>query len=674
MEVGWTHELLTWLESNPGWGWVIVFLISFFESLVLIGIVLPGIMILFGVGAMIGLGVMELLPIWLAASSGAFLGDGISYWLGHRYREHLLDFWPFSRYPNVMHRGRRFFERHGEKSVVAGRFIGPLRPIIPAVVGMMGMKSTRFVTSDIVACIAWAPSFLLPGVLFGASLEVASEYTGRLAVVLIVLLLTLWVSWWILRSLYVVLASRSARWLRKAIHWTRKHPVLGRIAGPLLDPSQPEVLSVSMLGVLLILLFWGIIMLGFLGPFAPQPQGLDQAIADFALALRNEVTDPLMVAISQLGRWQVTVLSALAVLLWLLGAGQMSAAKHWVAAIGGGVLIQLLLVWGLRATPQVFEFSTEEVPGPSSAMSLATVVLTFFALLVAREIKRNHRQWPYLAAGLTLTMLCVARLYLGLEWFSGALLGFLVGMTWVSIVGIAYRQRRKKPFSGAVASVIFFSALIFLFSWQVSRNLRTDLAQLQVPIPERSVPGETWWRHGWAELPVERTRLVSATSRRFNIQAAVSIDRIGSVLAEHGWQPANASDWRWLVSALNPEPDETTLPILGRSFLGRAEELHMWRDAPGPNRLQTVRFWDSGWRLEPGGEKIYLGQVSEEELVQRLRFFSYWRSVPYTDGELRDMADSFRQLEVRDTGQDVLLVRERSAGEPEGRAPPPDQD
>jgi undecaprenyl-diphosphatase len=72
VEPGWTQELLGWLNANPGWGFAIVLLVSFFESLVLIGILLPGIVILFGVGTLVGLGVVELVPIWIAASIGAW--------------------------------------------------------------------------------------------------------------------------------------------------------------------------------------------------------------------------------------------------------------------------------------------------------------------------------------------------------------------------------------------------------------------------------------------------------------------------------------------------------------------------------------------------------------------------------------------------------------------------
>ena len=392
MENGWTQELLNWLNGHPGWGIAIVFGVSFVESLALVGILLPGIVILFGVGALIGLGLLDMVPVWIAASLGAFLGDALSYALGHRFRGHLLDLWPFSRYPGLMERGTRFFHAHGAKSVVAGRFIGPLRPIIPAVGGMLGMQPARFLLVDIPACILWAPSFLLPGMLFGASLEVASEYTGRLAVMLVISLAILWLTWWLIRVIYEPLAGRSARWLRHAIRWSRRHPVLGRIAGPLLDPSRGDVLSVAMLGMLLVLLFWSAVVLLFLLPFSEQPRLLDQAVRELALSLRNHLADPVMVALAQLSRWPVSVFSATALLLWLLGAGRRMAAVHWVIAIGGGGLLHMLLTWGLRAAPMMFEPGTfhagafepgmlepgrQALWGPSAAMSLVTVTLAY---------------------------------------------------------------------------------------------------------------------------------------------------------------------------------------------------------------------------------------------------------------------------------------------------------
>lgn len=658
METSWTQDLLNWLNAHPGWGISVVFLVAMFESLVLIGILLPGIVILFGVGTLIGLGLLEMTPIWIAASLGAFFGDVLSYALGRRFRAHLLDIWPFSRYPGLMERGTLFFHRHGAKSVVAGRFIGPLRPIIPSVAGMMGMKPPRFLAVDIPACLTWAPSFLLPGMLFGASLEVASEYTGRLTVLLVILVSVLWMTWWGIRAIYEPLATRSARWLRHAIRWSRRHPLIGRASAAVLDPSRGEVLPVAMLGILLVILFWGLIMVLFLSPFSAQPKAVDQAVQEIALSLRNDLADPVMVALAQISRWPVSLLSALALLLWLMGARRQSAAMHWLIAIGGGSLLHLLLSWSLRATPQVLEMADQTLRGPSAAMSLTTVVLTFFAVMEAGELRRRHRQWPYLVAALILTLLALARIYLGMEWLSGALMGIAIGLSWTMIVGIAYRQRTGRHFSGATASLIFYGCFFALFSWQVHERQSTDLVRLKAPAMLQEMDVRAWWDGDWATLPMERTQLTSVASRRFNAQIAVEPERIAALLEIAGWKTVPDTDWRWIIQALNPEPDQASLPLLGRSYQGRSEELLLHQDLEPEGRLLTVRLWDSGVRLVPGGQTLYLGQLSEERLVQRFGLFSYWRSTAVHPDRFGPIRQPLSVLDQKQVGEQLLLIRE----------------
>jgi membrane protein DedA with SNARE-associated domain len=665
VESGWTQDLLGWLNAHPGWGVSIVFAVAFFESLALIGLLLPGIMILFGVGTLIGLGILDLIPIWIAASLGAFLGDAASYLLGRRYGGHLLDLWPFSRYPGLMERGVQFFNTHGAKSLVAGRFIGPLRPIIPAVAGMMGMRPARFLVVDIPACITWAPSFLLPGLLFGASLEVASEYTGRLTVILVILVVVLWLTWWLMRLAYEPLASRSARWLRHAIRWSRRHPVLGKVAGPLLDPSRPDVLSVSMLGILLVVLFWGLLMLLLLSPFSAQPQAMDQAVQNLALSVRNHLADPVMVAISQLSRWPVSVFSAIALLLWLYGARRYSAAIHWFIAIVGGALIHLLLSWSLRNTPQVIELTNQSIKGPSAAMNLITVVLTFFAVMEAGELRRRYRQWPYIVAALVLILLALSRIYLGLEWFSGALIGMVFGLAWTTVVGIAYRQRAKRRFSGSIASLIFYGAFLALFAWNIQEHSRADLSLLQAVVGEREIEQDQWWSDEWQNLSKDRTSLLSVASRQFNAQIGVNPDKVARLLEQAGWERVPESDWRWILQALNPDPDQASIPLLGRAYQGRSEELLMRKKLETKGRMLTVRMWDSSLRLLPGRQVLYFGQLSEEKLVQRFGFFSYWRSVPSSDGDMKSVREALGELDQKLEQGKLLLLREQN----ESKAP-----
>ena len=116
---------------NPLWAGVIVFLIAMAESLAIVGVLVPGVVMMFGIGALIATGVLEFWPTFAWAVTGAVAGDGLSFFLGRFYQQQLTGIWPFTRYPQMLDRGVRFFERYGGKSVVFGRFVGPVRAVDP---------------------------------------------------------------------------------------------------------------------------------------------------------------------------------------------------------------------------------------------------------------------------------------------------------------------------------------------------------------------------------------------------------------------------------------------------------------------------------------------------------------------------------------------------------------
>jgi membrane protein DedA with SNARE-associated domain len=653
------QDIMNWITANPAWSGVAIFLIAFLESLVILGIFLPGILILFGVGALVGLGVADLATAWIGGSLGAFCGDFLSFWVGHRYRNHLKAFWPFSRYPGLLQRGTEFFRRHGAKGVVAGRFIGPLRPVLPATAGMLGMPTRAFLLVCIPACMLWTPAYLLPGMLFGASLEMVADYAGRLSAVAALAVLVVWGSLWLIRTVYELSVVYSARTLRHAIRWTRRHPVLGRLLGPIIDPSQPEALSVATLGLLLVLTLCALLVLQFLAPFGSQPGSRDLAVLAVMKGLRNEFADPLMVAVSQLSRWWVLLPTALATLLWLLGAQRHKAALHWLAAMVGGAILHLIMTWTLRSMPILGPAPEELSFLPSAPMTMATVVLGFFAVMVARELRRSHRRWPYMATTLLLSSLLFARIYLGLDWLSGALVGCILGLAWTAIVGMAYRARALRPFSGAMASAIFYTTLGATLGWQVLVHLDQDLEAVQLPMEERRLSMEDWWSREWTGLPRARTVSRSIAAREFNLQLAGDGDALRNALAPDGWEPVERAGWRWLLQSLNPEADAFSLPLTGKNHLGRRETLVLRQVGGVAGRQRVLRLWDSGVRLSPDGTPVLVGQFFEERLTRRLWLFSYWRAEPLGDGELERLARRLRDtdLEARLPRDGLLLIR-----------------
>jgi len=172
-------NLTGWITSHPTLAGCTIFLSSFAESLAFVGLIMPGAALMLAAGALIATGVLSFWPTMAWAVFGAILADGLSFWLGHRFKGHIRSFSLFARYPIVLTRGEDFFNRHGGKSVFFGRFVGPVRPVIPIVAGMMGMGQARFTLYNILSALGWAPAYLLPGMAFGASLSLAGERTSN---------------------------------------------------------------------------------------------------------------------------------------------------------------------------------------------------------------------------------------------------------------------------------------------------------------------------------------------------------------------------------------------------------------------------------------------------------------------------------------------------------------
>jgi membrane protein DedA with SNARE-associated domain len=123
------QALIDFLSQHPALALGGVFAAALLESVAVIGTAFPGSSMVFAAGILIGLQALD--PWWTAAvaMTGAILGDGFSYWLGHRYHERLPAWWPLSSHPELFARGQAYFAEHGGKSVFLGRFLGPVRAI-----------------------------------------------------------------------------------------------------------------------------------------------------------------------------------------------------------------------------------------------------------------------------------------------------------------------------------------------------------------------------------------------------------------------------------------------------------------------------------------------------------------------------------------------------------------
>jgi membrane protein DedA with SNARE-associated domain len=154
---------LDFIAAHSGWAAAAMFVTSFGESFAFVSLLFPGTSLLIAAGALMAADSLPYLPIVAGAVTGAVLGDTVSFWIGHRFGGGIARFWPFTRNPELLSKGIRFFARHGGKSVFIGRFFGPVRAVIPLAAGVMRMPRDRFWVANVSSAIVWAPMLLFVG-------------------------------------------------------------------------------------------------------------------------------------------------------------------------------------------------------------------------------------------------------------------------------------------------------------------------------------------------------------------------------------------------------------------------------------------------------------------------------------------------------------------------------
>ena len=160
---------LTWLVQNYGtYVYAILFAIIFCETGLVITPFLPGDSLLFVAGTLAATGHMDVHGLFAALSAASFLGDNTNYWIG-RYTGPRIFRSHEARLLNRAHldRTRRFYERHGGKTIVIARFMPIVRTFAPFVAGIGRMNYGQFIAYSLAGSVFWISFFVYGGYLFG---------------------------------------------------------------------------------------------------------------------------------------------------------------------------------------------------------------------------------------------------------------------------------------------------------------------------------------------------------------------------------------------------------------------------------------------------------------------------------------------------------------------------
>lgn len=654
MPTAWFDGTIAWITAHPRAAGLLIFLIAFCDALAVVGIVVPAVPLLFAAGTLVGLGHIDGPYAIGCAALGAFAGDALSFWVGHRWGPQMRGHWPFRRYPQLLDRGERVFRRHGAKGLVIARFVGAVRPFVPAIAGMLRMPLRRYLPISLFAAVMWGALFLAPGWVFGKSYDAVAAVADRLALVLSGLLLAVAAVWAGVLYTWRWFAGHADRLLERALRWTRAHPHLGRYAGALIDPNRPESASLVILAVALLVIAWVWAMLLAALWSRGGPLMLDLHVRETMAALRNPLADRLMAALDTLGDAVVLGPAAAAALLWLLWRRRWIAAAHWLAAFAFG----FALTGGLAA---IVPDQGEAFGVPSLEVTMATITFGFFAVLIARELPGRDRAWPYLVAGGVVTLLGFAELYLGAHWLSDVIGAMLFGIVWLLVLGIAYRRHVARSFWMRPVALAFYGVFAIAALWHAPRVIEQKLALHAPPPPQRTLDTETWWTTDWARLPAQRNETDAGRRWDLDFQFAGAPGTLQRALQARGWRVQPQAGWVATLGLLDDDRAPAEHVVLPATLDGRPESLLFVR-ALGPEDAIVLRVWLAPMQLRDG-PPLWIGTTQRLHHSRPMKFFGIWRPVE-NDGSAhaRVRADLSGMTAIEtahpETSQPVLRARE----------------
>lgn len=650
------RQLIDWVAQNPDWAYTIIFLIAMGESLAILGVVIPGVIPLMGAGALVATGAIAFLPAFLSATAGAIVGDGLSYALGRHFDCHIREIWPFSRYPAQLAQGEAFFDRYGGWSVALARFAGPGRAIVPLVAGMLRMPPYRFYVANVASAIVQTLAFFLPGMLLGASLELAAEAALRLSLLVVLLVVGLWLLYWMARGAYGLLSPRASTLLQGLLYWADRHGSMGRVAHALADRDHPDAATLTGLAFVLVLAAFLLGLIGGALLLGVPAAGVNRAILELSQGLRTPFGDQIMVGLARLGDPRAVLPMVAVVFGYLIWHGRIRHAYYWLASGGFAVLVTLLL-GALLQVPRPDLGLGLSLPWsfPSGPVLLATCVYGFLAISVARALPQRVRSLPFALASALVGGVAWSRVYLGAEWLTDVLGSIVLGLAWVSALGLAFSRHtgcdRGRGLDAAVALLTLVAGLV-LQGWL---HGAADVARY-TPAPElEPLTRADWLAEGWRRLPARRAALRQPESQSLTLQFAGEPAQLAAVLEAQGWRRAESLDWGNALRLLSPSLPLAELPLIPQVVAGHQEILALVRPESGDSR-RVLRLWPTRFRLTEG-PGLWVGTIARVRKRSILDLVAF----PATDVSVGGLSPGERvELEVANdrlpAGQRLLLV------------------
>ncbi|MET0614430.1 MAG: VTT domain-containing protein [Thermoleophilaceae bacterium] len=434
------------------WTYVVVGVAAFLETGAFVGLIAPGETIVIAAGVIAGQGEIELIPLIGIVWTCAVLGDTTSFYIGRRLGRAFLE----KHGPRVKITHERleqvegYFDRHGGKTILIGRFIGLVRALAPFIAGSSGLAFRRFIPYSVVGCGAWATLFCVLGYIFWRSFEKVQHLVGQalfgfaVTVAVIVGVVTAYrrreeIGAWLeahrehplIKPLFVI-GRPLYRWLVRPL--VRVFAPPARFVGNRLMPGQLGLELTTLVAVAGVgAYFFVAYLVHFSQSFSPTP--LDNDLLDLADRLYNEMLVDVAKVVTSLGALPTVIALVVATSVLLVVRRRYPEALLLVvgmAIVYVAVDVTKAAIDRPRPTGSLVETTGSAYPSGHAAYATAWVAA---AVVLTRRLRLvTSGTLVFVALGIA-AVVGVTRVYLRAHWWSDVAGGWGLGAAVFALLG-----------------------------------------------------------------------------------------------------------------------------------------------------------------------------------------------------------------------------------------------
>ncbi|TSA12801.1 MAG: phosphatase PAP2 family protein [Deltaproteobacteria bacterium] len=427
------HKIIGFLLPHLNhWGYYVLLLVTFLETSAFLGFLVPGESMIVIAGLLASRGVLELGDVIWVASLGAIMGDTVGYLIGSRFGEGAL--LRYGKYfflkKEHLDDAKRFFAKHGGKTVFFGRFMAWLRAFAPVVAGITGMHYPKFLLFNVAGGIAWAAIFSLLGYLVGNSWDIIKIYLGRLGIFAFII--------GVIVVYIYFLFTKKRRLIREKASWIDR-----RLSGQM--PKTWEFVKARFsasrwygLNLTLGIVLFVIALLSFGEIIEDLIDRETLFYLDFRIQrLVERIITPqvtrFMVDITNVGGVYLALLVTCAIAFYLLYKRYWWELFSAFLVIGGGeTILTLLKLLFHRPRPAEQLITAHGYSFPNGHAFSAVIVYGFLVYVTWKFIRSEAIRFIIFFASIFLTVFVgISRVYLNVHWLTDVLGGYTSGFAWL---------------------------------------------------------------------------------------------------------------------------------------------------------------------------------------------------------------------------------------------------